>query len=345
MDIAVFQTGTHTDMAGETKNWTTEDVDQIVKSYNPSVHEAPVVIGHPKNDSPAWGWVESLRREGNLLFAKLKNIAPEFAGWINDGRYKKRSISLYSDLSLKHLGFLGAMPPAVKGLPDSGFMEDANDIIIEFSAKEDFMELKEFFEGLKFWTDHNKEIQASVVAPPAVPAIVATTIAVPAISYSEADIETAKKEAAIQAVEAERARLTLEFAEKEKAAKQAAHGGIIKTELESGVAAGKIAPAWIKAGIAEFMTGLDTASDIQFAAGSGMQTQIEWFRKFLSELPKLVNFEEFATRGTDIAGDPGGKLEALIQHKMTADKTLSYSRAFAAVQNEHQTLTQEYCNS
>lgn len=344
MDIAVFQTGTHTDMAGETKNWTTEDVDQIVKSYNPSVHEAPVVIGHPKNDSPAWGWVESLRREGNILFAKLKNIAPEFAGWINDGRYKKRSISLYSDLSLKHLGFLGAMPPAVKGLPDSGFMEDVNDIIIEFSAKEDFMELKEFFEGLKFWTDHNKEIQASVVASPAVPAIVPAVIP-PVISYSEADIEAAKKEAAIQAVEVERKRLTLEFAEKEKVAKQAAHGGIIKTELELGVAAGKIAPAWIKAGIAEFMTGLDTASDIQFAAGSVMQTQIEWFRKFLAELPKLVNFEEFATRGTDVSGDPGGKLEALIQQKMTADKTLSYSRAFAAVQNEHQTLTQEYCNS
>jgi len=121
--IQVFKTGKHIDASGQEKEWRKEDLDRIVYSYNPQGHEAPVVIGHPEENAPAYGWVEALKREGEVLYAKLKNLVPEFVDMVKRGLFKKRSISLYPDLTLRHIGFLGAMPPAIKGLEDVKFQE------------------------------------------------------------------------------------------------------------------------------------------------------------------------------------------------------------------------------
>ena len=330
MNIPVFRAGLHTDMSGKTRQWTTEDLDRIISRYDPSMHEAPVVIGHPKNDSPAWGWVESLRRDGDLLMAGLKNVSPEFDGWVKDGRYKKRSICLYPDLTLRHIGFLGAMPPAVKGLPDCGFSEVENEIVIEFSEKENIMDLKEFFEGMKFWNEHQ--------AKPAETVVQGTTM----VSFSESELEAAKKEAAQKATEAERNRLTLEFAESARLAKQEARGEAIKAEVTQLIASGKVPPAWVKSGMVEFMSALDAETEIQFAEGADKQNQLAWFRQFLAELPKVIHFGEIAGRDKDVSGDPEGKLTALIQKKMTDNKNLTYSAAFAEVQLENKDLVAEY---
>jgi hypothetical protein len=93
----------------------------MVASYNPSEHEAPVVIGHPKMNAPAYGWVQTLKREGEFLLARFKQLVPEFLDMIKRGLFKKRSIAVYPDGTLRHVGFLGAMPPAVKGLRDVDF--------------------------------------------------------------------------------------------------------------------------------------------------------------------------------------------------------------------------------
>jgi len=121
--IQVFRTGKHIDASGQEKEWGKGDLDRIVYSYNPQGHEAPVVIGHPEENAPAYGWVEALKREGEVLYAKLKNLVPEFVDMVKRGLFKKRSISLYPDLTLRHIGFLGAMPPAIKGLADIKFRE------------------------------------------------------------------------------------------------------------------------------------------------------------------------------------------------------------------------------
>jgi hypothetical protein len=140
--IEVFRVGKQTDSSGNTKEWTQEDLDTIVKKYNEQEaenrHEAPVVLGHPKTDSPAYGWVESLKREGDVLFAQLKDLKDEFVQWVRDGHYKKRSISLYNDMNLKHVGFLGGTPPAIKGLTDPAFKENESDFITyEMAAEQD----------------------------------------------------------------------------------------------------------------------------------------------------------------------------------------------------------------
>jgi hypothetical protein len=122
--FAIFKTGKHTDSSGNTREWTEEDLDKIVNSYDPSKHEAPIVIGHPKTNAPAFGWIEKLKRVGDTLYALPKQLAQEFVEMVNRGLFKKRSISLYPDGTLRHVGFLGATPPAVKGLPDVEFNDD-----------------------------------------------------------------------------------------------------------------------------------------------------------------------------------------------------------------------------
>lgn len=121
--IEIFKVGTHVDAQGRTRQWTHEDLDQMVARYNEGDHEAPLVLGHPKENGPAYGWVEALKREGDLLLAKPKQVAKKLKAWVEEGRYKKRSISLYPDLTLRHVGFLGAFPPSVKGLKDLAFNE------------------------------------------------------------------------------------------------------------------------------------------------------------------------------------------------------------------------------
>src|SRR5512145_2502964 len=82
-------------------------IDQALTNFNAAEHEPPVVIGHPKENAPAYGWVQGLKKQGNLLYAKFKQIQPEFAQMVEKGLFKKRSAAFYPDGSLRHVGFLG----------------------------------------------------------------------------------------------------------------------------------------------------------------------------------------------------------------------------------------------
>lgn len=138
--IQVFRTGRHADASGDEREWGRADLDRIVSSYDPQRHEAPVVIGHPENNAPAFGWVEALKREGEILYAKLKDLVPEFVDMVRRGLYRKRSIALYPDLTLRHIGFLGATPPAIKGLENVQFQERGK-VTICFSDISDINEI------------------------------------------------------------------------------------------------------------------------------------------------------------------------------------------------------------
>jgi len=133
--VEVFRAGVQTDSSGNTRKWTTSDLKKIVNNYNAQKHEAPVVVGHPRDNTPAFGWVEALKTDGKILFARFKELVPEFIDAVKRGMYKKRSISLYPDLTLRHIGFLGAVPPAVKGLADIKFSENNGSITLETDTK------------------------------------------------------------------------------------------------------------------------------------------------------------------------------------------------------------------
>ena len=129
----IFKIGTHSDSAGVSHTYTEADLDTIAANYNPQHSEAPLVIGHPKTNEPAYGWVGELKRFGSSLFAKAKSIVPEFEQAIQDGLFKKRSIALNPDNTLRHIGFLGAVPPAVKGMQDLAFADDDKSETFEIS--------------------------------------------------------------------------------------------------------------------------------------------------------------------------------------------------------------------
>ena len=138
--IPIFKVGRHTDMSGTTLDITEADLEKTVAAYQPSRHEAPLVAGHPQHDAPAWGWVASLALDEGILLAMPSQVDPIFAEQVVAGRYKKISASFYTPNApnnpypgvyyLRHVGFLGAQPPAVKGLPDAAFREGEEGVVI-----------------------------------------------------------------------------------------------------------------------------------------------------------------------------------------------------------------------
>lgn len=134
----VFKAGNHTDAHGQQREWSEQDLDLIVSKYNEQTdHEAPLVVGHPKTNNPAYGWVEKLKREGKTLLAKAKQVDDGFKNLVDTGRFKKVSIALYPDILLRHIGFLGAQPPSVKGLKAPEFSDqEYTELIYEFAQQE-----------------------------------------------------------------------------------------------------------------------------------------------------------------------------------------------------------------
>ncbi|WP_114922250.1 2-oxoacid:acceptor oxidoreductase [Neisseria elongata] len=143
MSYEIFRAGTRTDANGNTVTITEADLAAAAQAYDPKVHEAPIVVGHPKADAPAYGWVKSLGVQNGVLTADFDQVDEGFADLVKAGRYKKVSASFYPPISpnnpkpgiwtLRHVGFLGAQPPAVKGLSAISFAE--GEVYVEFAEE------------------------------------------------------------------------------------------------------------------------------------------------------------------------------------------------------------------
>ncbi len=132
--IHVFKAGDQTSAQGVQRHFSEKDLEQVVKTYDPSIHEAPLVIGHAgDNDSlPAYGWIKGFSKQGGNLYADVA-FTDTAKDLVKDGHYRKVSISFYSpdsainphkgQWSARHLALLGASPPAVKGLEPFSFSE------------------------------------------------------------------------------------------------------------------------------------------------------------------------------------------------------------------------------
>ncbi|ENY6783321.1 peptidase [Providencia rettgeri] len=158
--LPVFRPGTHTAMDGRTVTFTLENCLDLAESYDPTLMESPFVIGHPKDTAPAYGWAGGYEVRDGLVYAEPKQVAPEFAEAFNQGRWKKRSLSIYLPDSPgnpkpghyypRHVGFLGAIAPAIKGLPDVCFAEMATDNApVEFALPWEDDVLVDIFRALR----------------------------------------------------------------------------------------------------------------------------------------------------------------------------------------------------
>jgi hypothetical protein len=131
----ILKPGTFKDTAGRDHTFTLNRLKEIERKFNEQTNEAPLVVGHPEMNSPAFGWAQKLKLVGDRLKALPHQIVPEFAEAVNKGIYKYVSVSLRPDDSLRHIGFLGGMPPAVKGLAPVMFAEEP-EITIDFANGE-----------------------------------------------------------------------------------------------------------------------------------------------------------------------------------------------------------------
>lgn len=135
--IEVFRSGTHVDSKGREATFTNADLDEMVA--NVALGKPPAVLGHPKHNDPAYA-KGTFKREGDSLFAKFEDINPAFEAGVKTGAYYNRSLSVFKDnrhgWRVRHVGWLGAAPPAIDGLKPVEF-EGADADVMEFAAELD----------------------------------------------------------------------------------------------------------------------------------------------------------------------------------------------------------------
>lgn len=346
--IAIFKAGTHTDSAGHTRTFTEADLDKIVASYNPLEHEAPVTIGHPKGTAPAWAWVKALKRKGNMLYMQMKDVVPEFREMLKKRMFKKRSVALNSDLSLNHVAFLGAMPPAVKGLPDYEFGGEIPPVI-EFAEQEKFESLARIMRRMRDFLIEKFGLETAdqVIREWDIEDLSAAEDGRFSAPYPPLKNEVnamAKYEDLEARLEAEKK--AREKLEKELAAEREKHQRAELSQFcEKLVEEGKLPPA-SKEKALFFLEALGKSGSMEFSEkeedGSEKKTDAQTlFKQFLEELPRVIEFGEFAKKGKNFEGSAREKLERLIQEKMEK-KQLDYTTAFAEVQRENPELAKSY---
>ncbi|KQI68026.1 hypothetical protein AN189_13060 [Loktanella sp. 3ANDIMAR09] len=142
--IEVFRAGTFTAMDGRSYAFSEADVTAIAGAYDATTAPAPVVVGHPTHDDPAFGWASGFEVDDRgILVAELDNLAPSFVSAVTEGRYKKVSMKLFAPDAPnnpkpgtyypRHIGFLGGAAPAVSGLAPVEFSDGDDEGTIEIA--------------------------------------------------------------------------------------------------------------------------------------------------------------------------------------------------------------------
>lgn len=319
--IHIFRAGSHTAMQGQTIAFGEADLAASAAAYDPAKHEAPIVVGHPATDAPAFGWVQSLEADTDGLNAMPRQVDPAFAEAVAAGRFKKVSASFYQPDSphnpvpgvyyLRHVGFLGAQPPAVKGLNPVQFADDGGDCVSFEFAEEDvtgilrrmaslFRGMRDYFvdkEGLEkadaiipSWTMDWLQEDAAVAA--------AKTADIPAFQENNMkDKESTTVLAQYGTTEdprvAELQRQVASFAEK-------ARRSDAQAVVERALSEGRLTPG-MAVGLVDFMSRLDADTAVSFGEGDDATTATPsaFMTSFLARLPQQVSFGEVSKADSD----------------------------------------------
>ena len=332
--LHIFRPGRHTAADGRVIEFTASDLEASAKAYDPARHEAPLVVGHPSQDAPAYGWVGSLMYREEGLDALPHQVDAGFAEIVAAGRFKKISASFYlPDAAqnpvpgcyyLRHVGFLGAAAPAVKGLRPVAFAE-SEEGVIEFMEPWQQRAVASLFRRLRDWIIESAglekadqvipDCEISGLEPAPEPASIVPAFSEPnhpapsghpslAGGERQEDEMSAEEKARLAALEAENATFkanAASFAEREAAiaaAEREARRRGIAEFVEALVKAGKILPRE-QAGLIAFMDSLAADGVIEFAEGTEQKSMKvpDWFRTWLDTLPVRVDYSERAPAG------------------------------------------------
>lgn len=363
--LHIFRAGIHQPMQGGALEFREADLAATAAAYDPALGEAPLVVGHPKTDAPAYGWVRALRADGGDLVAEPHQVEPAFAEMVQAGRFKKISASFYTPnhpsnpkpgaFYLKHVGFLGAAAPAVKGLRDVAFAADEADVVtLEFAADGAvsgwrlswlLADVGGLFRGIRDWMVAKEGVEAAEKLLPAQTvqrmtdeaarmqgeADAARAAAVPPPAFAEdqkqetVTVPTEKTDDAdrIAALDARERDLQVREAAIAQAdvARRAAEMAAFTEKL---VTEARI-PQGVVPRILAFAASLPATGEVSFTEGdaTAKEAPLDAFRAVLAALPARVEFREVA---------PAGQVEFAADDPIAIkDAALAYQAERAAV--------------
>lgn len=347
--IHIFRAGRHTSASGQELTFSEDDLAASVAAYDPAVHEAPIVIGHPKENGPAFGWIKALNLNEGGLHAEPHQVNADFDEMVRAGSFKKVSASFYApdapanpkpgSYYLRHVGFLGAQPPAIKGLAGVEFSA-SDEGVIEFSADWEvagvFRRLREFLIEKFGVDDADKAIPSYLVEIAEDAARMPKPDTEPTPAYSEpthgdktmTEAELAAAKAQLEEDQRALESMRAEFAEDQKRAAQAAEAtriAGIRERVDALVQAGTITDAE-KAAVSAFAESLAADASVEFQEGDDTvkRTQVDQFFALIGTRKPAVDFGEHS--GGD---DDPAPLAAAGGAKDLADKALAYREARA----------------
>lgn len=312
--IEIFRAGTHTDDAGVVHNFSAADVAGMVSSYDPALREAPLTVGHPAHNLPAYGWVKGLALNGaGNLAMDTHQVQPQFAEMVDAKMFKKRSASFYppqhsnnpkpGNWYLRHVAFLGAQPPAIAGLAD--FAEGDATGTVSFSESDPVFNQEQI--------RMTKELQDQLAA-----------------SQAQAAISDAARTKA----EGEAAEAKTKLAQFAEAAQRDRVAGFTSF-CEAQIKAGCLLPKEKDAAVA-VMTTLSDSKEVSFAEAGATKTvtAVDFLKDLIARAKPVVNFGEHAAGSGPGAGSAAGLSEAEIDSRARAyarEHKVQYAEALTAV--------------
>lgn len=346
----VFRPGTFTPMEGQPLTYSAADLRAVADAYDPATAPAPIVIGHPTTDAPAFGWVTGFDYDpqAERLFATVGEIEPAFAEAVKAGRYKKVSIQYFppdhpanptpGTWYPKHVGFLGGAAPAVPGLRNVAFSADAAAGMVTFAtsfAISGFQEtasvlrsIRDFFIE-KFGLEETDKIlpawrldfidgsalQEPMFSAPADPPPAPAPAPLKETAVPNPDPAIAAREADIAAREAA-------LATREAAARHAENASF----AERLVTEGRLLPA-SRDQVVAILDALPAETTVSFAAGETPIRTADAIRAVLEAQPVVVSFGQ-----QDLGDGPGGAAPASFSadgKPVDADRLELHAKALA----------------
>lgn len=315
--IEIFRPGRQIDDSGLVHVFDGASISGMAAAYDPALREAPLCVGHPESNLPAYGWVKglSVNKDGRLVMDPHQ-VEPQFAELVQAGHYKKRSAAFYPPQHpnnpkpgtwyLRHVAFLGAQPPAVAGLKD-----------IQFSESEAGSGFVCFSEGGGPATTTTQELSMEEK------------------DRLEAEAKAAKEAQAKAEQEAADAKAQLaQFAEQRRNER---HQGFVQF-AEAQLAAGKLKRP-DAAALPAVLTALADSAPVEFAEAGATKkvSPAEWLKSFVTGSTPVVQFGEFAPGGGAEKVDQGsakGKSDVEIDaaaKSYAAQHKVQYAEALSAV--------------
>lgn len=308
--IEVFRPGTFQPMEGDALTYTAADLKAVADAYDPATAPAPVVVGHPSTDAPAYAWATGFEYDASAqrLYATVGEIDPAFSDAVKAGRYKKVSLSFFRPDHAanpvpgtwypKHIGFLGGAAPAVSGLRNVQFASaDATVTVSADFGERGFEDSASLFRSIRDFLiekfgmdDADKALpsyridwlsEAEILAPISQPSFSTNPNALsskkePVVTQPNPDF--AAREADLTAREAR-------LKARERETTEAANASF----AEQLVVDGRLLPA-SKDKVVSILNALPVDTAVSFSVGEAAVTLAAALRDLLAAQPKAVSF-------------------------------------------------------